>query len=404
MENVFERVCLVIAMCFVIQSVCAKDITLNDQCPPSFEKVNGLCEFRSLYQLYGDAQSMGGLRRALPKIRDGFSPQEIDLGRHLFFDPLLSGDGESSCASCHHPDQGFADGKARSRGFGGSGAGVERLGGVALSRAAPSLWNVGFAGKLFWDGRASTLEEQAEGPLFSADEMGNTPQKLQSDLNGSGSYRRLFAEVYPNTQEMGIDTGDVVRALTAFQSSLISLNSRYDRYAHGDQYALSETEKQGHNIFRSFVARCSQCHTPPLFTNNQIAAIGVPEPEGLAFDLGAGKLTADPLARGAFKVPTLRNIANTAPYMHSGTFKDLDEVVDFYNKKRGHALQKEQQGVHVHWHILHPDLEAQELKALVAFLQTLNDETMKPAVPERLPSGLPVAGFEYRHSNPLVVK
>jgi len=403
MKGVLKLMTFTVSMCFVVGNANSNDIVLNDQCPPSFAQVDGRCEFRSLYQFYGDKQNMGGLRRALPKIRDGFSPQEIDLGRHLFFDPLLSGDGQSSCASCHHPDQGFADGQARSSGFGGRGAGFERHGGVALSRAAPSLWNVGFVSKLFWDGRASTLEEQAEGPLFNADEMGNNPKKLQHDLNSNIAYRRLFLQVYPNTQALGITTADVVRALTAFQSSLISLNSRYDRYAHGDQNALNETEKQGHNIFRSFVARCSQCHTPPLFTNNQIAAIGVPEPEGLAFDLGAGKLTEDPLARAAFKVPTLRNIANTAPYMHSGTFKDLDEVVDFYNKKRGHALKPEQ-NVHVHWHILHPDLEAQELEALVAFLQTLNDETMKPAIPERLPSGLPVAGFESRHSNQLVVK
>ena len=125
----------------------------------------------------------------------------------------------------------------------------------------------------------------------------------------------------------------------------------------GHATALSEREIEGLNVFRSFVARCAECHTPPLFTNGQVAVIGAPEPAGHAFDVGAEQTFATARLRGGFKVPTLRNIARTAPYMHSGAFATLRETVEFYNKGRGNAVPSDQ-ALYLHWHISSPDLTA----------------------------------------------
>jgi cytochrome c peroxidase len=144
-------------------------ITLRDVCPPGFELTDSnVCELRTLYDGYDSLNDagVGGLKTALPSARDGFSPQQIDLGRYLFFDPLLSGDNSLSCASCHHPDLAFTDGRPRAVG----------IGGAEVKRGAPSLWNVAFLAKFFWDARASSLEKQMQGPLYSPDEMG-TPSR-----------------------------------------------------------------------------------------------------------------------------------------------------------------------------------------------------------------------------------
>jgi cytochrome c peroxidase len=356
------------------------DITLSAQCPPGFEKTAaGVCELRTLYQFYDSLanRGVGGTRTALPPHRDGFTPQQIDLGRYLFFDPLLSGDGTLSCASCHRPDKGLADGRPRSIGIHGEDAG----------RAAPTLWNVAFLKRFFWDARASSLEAQAAGPLYSPREMGNDPTRLVASLNRNASYRRLFREAFPREAADPITERQVQAALAAFQTSLISLNSRYDRYVHGYAAALTPREIEGLNVFRSFVARCSECHMPPLFTNEQIAVIGAPEPAGRPFDVGAEATFGSPKLKGAFKVPTLRNVARTAPYMHSGAFTELRDAVEFYNKGRGHAVPKDMR-LYLHWHITDPHLTAAEIDRVVDFLGTLTDEAFLPATPARVPSGL----------------
>jgi cytochrome c peroxidase len=358
----------------------ADAIELSTRCPPSFEKTAaGRCELRNLYQFYDSLQSrgVGGTRTALPPARDGFRPEQIDLGRYLFFDPLLSGDGTLSCASCHRPDKGLSDGRPRSIGIHDQDAG----------RAAPTLWNVSFLRSLFWDARAHSLEEQAAGPLFSPREMGNTPERLLASLNGNAEYRRLFGQVYPAARDRPVTLAQVYEALAAFEASLVSLNSRYDRYAHGHHEALTVREIEGLNVFRSFVARCSECHMPPLFTNQQVAVIGAPEPAGRAFDVGAEKTFEAVKLKGGFKVPTLRNIARTAPYMHSGAFDSLRDAVEFYNKGRGHAVP-DGMTLYLHWHIGSPKLTEYEVDRLVDFMQTLTDETFLPQVPARVPSGL----------------
>jgi cytochrome c peroxidase len=364
---------------------------LNEACPASFEKLsNGTCAFRSLYELYSAPDHHGGLRVPLPPHRDGFTPQQVDLGRYLFFDPILSGDHTMSCASCHDPHRGFSDGQSTSLGRSvPADAKDEGRAGGRLERGAPTLWNVGFLSRFFWDARAASLEEQAAGPLFSPREMANNPRALTEALNSNETYRRLFHDAFGKPPGQPISIYETSKALAAFESSLVSVNSRYDRYAHGQADALDETQIAGLNIFRGFVARCSQCHVPPLFTDGELAVVGAPTARDGSVDLGAGALDGDPSQSGAFKVPTLRNVALTAPYFNAGQFDSLEEVVDFYNQGRGHAIPR---GVteRVHWHVAMPKgtLSQQDVHALVEFLKTLTDESLLPRIPSAVPSGL----------------
>ena len=354
-------------------------IDLCRTCPPGFMlNEEHKCVAKNLYQQYGSLQEagVGGLKTGLPEVRDGFSPEQIDLGRYLFFDPVLSADGTISCSSCHNPKRGFSDGRPVAIGIRDS----------ILQRSTPSLWNVAYLKKFFWDGRAGSLEEQLQGPLYASNEMANTPENLLRTLNDYPEYRRLFSMAFPDRSagdSIGIQ--EIYTALTAFETSLVSLNSRYDHYAHGYHNALNEKEIEGLNIFRSFVARCAECHTPPLFTNQQIAVIGTPEPEGMDFDPGAGPVFNDVTRRGGFKVPSLRNIEKTAPYMHSGRFGTLRETVEFYTKGRGHAVPDDEK-LYLHWHIWEPNLSEEELDRLVDFLKTLTDESFTPEIPGVLPS------------------
>jgi cytochrome c peroxidase len=354
-------------------------IELCDYCPPGFElDEDGRCRLRTAYQLYGSLQNagVGGLQTALPRWRDGFTPQQIDLGRYLFFDPILSRSGKLSCASCHSPELGFSDGRARS------------LGSEAeLNRGAPSLWNVAFLRSFFWDARATTLEEQMAGPLYHPNEMGNTPQQLLQSLNSMQEYKRLFVNAFPGGQHITLE--QLYVSLAAFESSLVSLNSRYDQYVHGNREALTRYEIEGFNVFRSFVARCSECHTPPLFTNQQVAVLGTPEPDGQPLDPGAEKTFRQTSLRAGFKVPSLRNVALTAPYMHSGAFDNLRETIEFYTKGRGHAVPPGEK-LSIHWHIWSPQLTDTEIDRLLDFLHALTDESFRPRIPARVPSGLPV--------------
>lgn len=380
MNRLLQLSCVVLCLAFASFNSQAETFTLSTQCPPSFELTSSnQCKLVSRYNMYDSLQDkgVGGTKTGLPPHRDGFSPQQIDLGRYLFFDPLLSGNHQQACASCHQPSRAFTDGKAVSKGANGD------LG----SRSAPSLWNVGFLSKLFWDARSDSLEHQALIPMLAAHEMANTPAQLLADLQSNAHYPALFRQAFAEQTDSAISLEQVATALAAFQSSLISLNSRYDHYALGYHQALNEQEIKGMNVFRSFVARCAECHTPPLFTNQQIAVIGTPDPEGMPFDAGVGNTEQTKKLRGGFKVPTLRNIALTAPYMHSGRFATLEEATEFYTKGRGHAVPAGEDLL-LHWHIWEPKLSAEEISQIAAFLGSLTDQSLLPLTPQRLPSGL----------------
>lgn len=357
---------------------------LNSKCPPSFDKnQNGKCELVSLYDFYDSPKGHGGFRVELPKLKKAYSPQQIDLGRILFFDPVLSKKQDLSCASCHQLDKSLADGRGRS--ISASDDSGKR---GELNRGTPTLWNIAFHERFMWDGRSDDLAKQATLPLFSDVEMGNTPENLEKTLNAIPEYVDLFKQAYSQAPSVENTT----HALAAFETSLISLNSRYDRYVHGDQNALTKQEIRGHNAFRGFVGRCSQCHVPPLFTDGEMAVIGSPQPDDIPLDKGAGELSKDKFLMGAFRVPTLRNITETAPYFHAGQFDSLEGVLGFYNNTRGH-MAPAALSLKLHWHIhmtAGGKLTKGNEKDIVAFLSSLEDETLLPQPPTRNPSGLPI--------------
>ena len=356
----------------------APTFRLTDTCPASFENQDGGCVLRNRYREYRSLRDagVGGLKTGLPPLREGFTPQQIDLGRYLFFDPMLSADGSVSCASCHDPAKGFADGRGQAVGIHGQ----------VLPRSAPSLWNVGFLSTLLWDGSKGSLEEQMQGPLYSPLEMGNTPTQLLATLNANPVYRALFEQAFDHSP---IALDQIYTAITAFESSLISLNSRYDLYAHGYHKALTDEEIAGLNVFRSFVARCAECHTPPLFTNQQLAVLGVADGPGELIDTGAEAITGDASQRGAFRVPSLRNIVRTAPYMHRGQKPTLEDAARFYTGGRGHEVPKGE-SMMIHWHIWEPRLTDAEITSLATFMSALTDEAFMPEIPKAVPSGLAV--------------
>jgi len=318
------------------------------------------------------------------------TPEKVELGRLLFFDPILSDDNTLSCAHCHHPHLGFSDGLPRSRGHGAKGAGRERTGGIELTRGAPTLWNTVYNHRQFWDGRAAHLEEQARMVITTPEEVNADPAELVRELKAIPEYRALFDKAFGGKDGESITFKNITYAIAAFQRTLVSFNSRFDRYAAGDGSALSPQEKRGLKLFLSPKTRCNECHGIPTFANRDFKVIGVPNPNDGPADV------AKPEAErgrgggpnGAFKIPTLRNIALTAPYMHNGVFETLEEVLDFYagGGGRGLGLEVPLQDDKIRKFTLTP----QEKADLIAFLLALTDESAMPEIPARVPSGLPV--------------
>jgi len=341
-----------------------------------------------------DSEPETGLQKAYPPIiqpdDNPTTPEKVELGKLLFFDPILSDDNTLSCAHCHHPNLGFSDGLPRSLGRGAKGAGTARKGGIELSRGAPSLWNTVYNHRQFWDGRAENLEAQARMVITTPEEINADPQQLVAELKAIPEYRERFDRAFGGTNGSGVTFQNVARALAAFQRTLVSFNSRYDRYASGDGRALSPQEKRGLKLFLSPKARCNECHGLPTFASRDFKVIGVPPVPGAPPDVP--KEGAQPGRgggpNGAFKVPTLRNVALTAPYMHNGAFATLEQVLDFYAGGGGRGL-----GLDVPLQddkIRKFQLTQQEKEDLIAFLLALTDESALPPIPERVPSGLPV--------------
>jgi parallel beta-helix repeat protein len=315
-----------------------------------------------------------GLLRAFPASTEpadnATTPERAELGRLLFFDPVLSENDDIACATCHHPDLGFGDGLATS----------VAPGGQTPARNAPTLWNAAFVQSLFWDGRVSSLEEQALVPLTHADEMAVAdPETMAAQVRAIPEYAALFESAYGIGADE-ITPEAITRALAAFQRTLISDDSPFDRYAAGDFDALTPQQRRGLAIFRSGATRCFECHSAPTFASDTFRVVGVPSD-----DPGRAGVVDDGLF-GAFKVPTLRNIALSAPYMHDGSMATLEEVIDFYANGGGRAHGFEKVDVFVNPF----ELNEQERADLLAFLYALTDESGLPEIPAAVPSGLPV--------------
>jgi cytochrome c peroxidase len=282
--------------------------------------------------------------------------EKIKLGKRLYFEKNISADGTLSCASCHIPENGFGDPEQFSTGIGGKKG----------NRQAPTVINRVFSAAQFWDGRAPSLEEQALGPVMNPVEMGNASMDVVVDkLKRDPSYVKAFQEAFP--PDGAISPENVGKAVASFERTILSGNSPYDRFTAGDKAALSEAAQRGMKIFRDEKkGNCETCHASFDFTDENYNNIGV----GMAAkepDLGRYRVTKLEGHQGAFKTPTLREIASTAPYMHDGSEKTLEEVLAFYDKG-GHPnkwLSPKIKPLH---------LTKQEEQDLVEFLKSLSGE------------------------------
>ncbi len=241
---------------------------------------------------------------------------KVELGRKLFFDARLSLDGTVACATCHNPSLGFSDGRARAIGIYGQ----------EFKRGTPSLINRVFSTAQFWDGRAKSLEDQAPQPIQNELEMMNTPENVERTLRADGEYREEFQQIFGTDVTMD----GITRALAAFERTLLSGNSPYDKFKAGDTLALSESARRGLALFESERVNCIKCHLGFNFTDEKFHNNGTgqdqPQP-----DLGRFEQTKQDSDRGAFKTPTLRDMSRTAPYMHDGSLRTLLDVVNYYN-------------------------------------------------------------------------
>lgn len=279
---------------------------------------------------------------------------KIALGEKLFNEKILSKDSSVSCASCHKPEFAFADTAAFSTGIGGK----------LTSRNTPSVLNMKNRPYYFWDGRASTLEEQALIPLQNPDEMGLPVSEAVDRLNESVMYRKLFMKVFrqkPNEKNLAA-------AFAAYENTLETVNSKFDDWGN-NKIELSAAEERGRQLFVGSKAKCFECHSMEDFTDDDFKNIGLFDGKELN-DAGRFLITNDSADLGKFKTPGLRNVAVTAPYMHNGMFRTLDQVLAYYNTP-GHFVDSP---LNIDSTLARPlGLTPAEKKDIVAFLETLTD-------------------------------
>jgi len=290
--------------------------------------------------------------------------ETIALGEKLFFSPLLSADGSLSCASCHDPRKAFADGRKVSAGVGG------KLG----QRNAPTVHNSAYSSTQFWDGRALSLEAQASGPMMNSLEMAHTLEGVERRCSESPELRAMFEAAFGPAppRRSPVTMARITYAIASYERTLIRGNSPFDRYLYGGRKdALSMAAQRGLALFRdSQKANCAACHIIEsqyaLLTDNKFHNLGVGmNPEGDLTDPGRYGVTKREGDQGAFRTPTLRNVAETAPYMHDGSLKTLKEVVDFY-VGGGNANPHRDKLIKPLTH-----LTGQERADLIAFLESL---------------------------------
>ena len=290
------------------------------------------------------------------------TPERVALGKTLFFDPRISKDGNTSCATCHNPSLGWSDGRPKAIGFKGK----------ELSRASPTIINTAYNYIQMWDGRKSDLEDQATGPMLSKDEMHTDLPKIEQWLNSNKEYKEMFAKAYPG-EKINADT--MSKAIASFERTIISNNSPFDRWLKGDKEALTQKQVRGFRLFEEPTkGNCAICHSAPNFTNDGFHNIGLKSYDELNADVGRFAIKALPSLKGAFKTPTLRDVTMTAPYFHDGSAETLTEVVQFYN--RGGDSKKD----------ISPDIKAlylseQEVADIVAFIEALTSPQLQIELP-----------------------
>ena len=369
----------------------------------------------------GSRATAQGRLAALPLERpasadDPATPEAVALGRLLFWDPILSGEKDVACATCHHPDFGYSDGLDLSVGTGGAGIGTARAfapGRPArpVKRNSQTVLNVAFNGlsagaaptaasaPMFWDIRVRSLESQALEPIKAVDEMRGAAYSehravstVVSRLNAVKEYRQLFARAFRDDPR--VNERNLGRALAAFQRTLVAAHAPFDRYMRGDTAALSAEQVRGMERFLS--TGCVNCHTGPMFSDFSAHVLAVPDNPRLA--------ESDSGVNGtyAFRTPSLRNLSVTGPYMHNGVFTTLPEVIDFYQRiSRGGGRRGDRgtRGLNplVSRERIDPlarqlNMRGRGQRDLIAFLRALDDPGFDRTVPDRVPSGLTVGG------------
>jgi cytochrome c peroxidase len=344
------------------------------------------------------------------------TPERVALGRLLFWDPILSGQKDVACATCHHPSFGYSDGLDLSIGASGAGLGPARtfVSGHEprlVKRNSQTVLNAAFNGlsadghsnpaaaPMFWDLRVRSLEAQALEPIKAQDEMrgGTYPEdhavaNVVARLNDIPEYRRLFVRAFAETKL--VTERNLGRALAAFERTLVASNTPFDRYMRGDTTALSAEQVRGMERFQSI--GCINCHSGPMFSDFATHVIAVPDNPKLPIsDAGVNKTYA-------FRTPSLRNLGATAPYMHNGMFGSLQEVVAFYRRISGGGGRRGGGRAGV----INPEVSRDQIDPLarqlnmrgggqgdlIAFLRALDDPDFDRAIPDRVPSGLSVGG------------
>jgi cytochrome c peroxidase len=301
-----------------------------------------------------------------------------DLGKSLFYDPVLSNDNGMSCASCHNPDKGFTDAQPKS---------LSSVQGKTVLRNAPTLLNAVYADRYFYDLRAYTLEQQAEHVIFNPSEFNTAYSSILKKLNNNPEYAKKFKSVFGSGD---INRENFSKALASYVLSLSSFNSEFDKYVRGEDTKMSDEAKRGFNLFMGKAA-CATCHfaptfaglVPPFYNENESEILGVmqnPKDPSSKIDEDSGRLTNGIgieqawIYEKSFKTSTVRNAGITAPYFHNGAYATLEEVIEFYNLGGGEGM-----GRTVKNQTLAPDvlnLTPAEQKDLIAFIKTLTDDSV----------------------------
>lgn len=288
---------------------------------------------------------------------DPYSPAKAELGRVLFFDPILSGSGTRSCASCHNPGLSWGDGLPRAIGENQK----------PLPQRSPTLLDIAWIPVLGWDGKYPDLESVAFGPITAPNNMNRKEADLIAALRAIPAYRAAFAKAFPDG---AVSRPHIEQALATFERTIVSGDTPFDRWIAGDETAISESAERGFGLFTG-KAQCAQCHSGWNFTDGAFYDIG----EAAADDIGRGRIFANsPKLQHAFKVPSLRDVTRRAPYMHDGSVATLAEVIDLYDRGGIDRPSRSELIKPLH-------LTPQDKKDLLAFLATLTAPPAAVAVP-----------------------